>query len=319
VGRFLNQDSYLGESNEPPSLHRYLYAYSNPTYYTDPTGNAVVVPVPAPVPPPTAGNTPSTDTSTCLQFGCEGNNQLALKTENFLKDAASGFMHLAEMFITKGAGFGNRKEDNTEARITAEGDDLHSTSLPQEDPIPSSTSLEHDNSGLDNNQEIFPANEGPQQGTPGFATDGSQSATSTADTSGSGQVQLPNVMLNKKEGNLKSQGFQDHHVISDKNKLTQDHELLDLAGYDLQKRNNKIFLPSEEGLHPTRSIHKGRHTTKVSRNLAEQMDAITEAGKAAGWSQEQYKQALDGLVSKEREALKTGERALNKNKRKWSE
>jgi len=36
---FINQDSYLGEGNNPPSLHRYLYAYSNPTIYLDRDGN----------------------------------------------------------------------------------------------------------------------------------------------------------------------------------------------------------------------------------------------------------------------------------------
>ncbi len=35
TARFITQDSYLGESNTPPSLHRYLYAYSNPTLYID--------------------------------------------------------------------------------------------------------------------------------------------------------------------------------------------------------------------------------------------------------------------------------------------
>jgi RHS repeat-associated protein len=35
TGRFLNQDAYLGDINTPPSLHRYLYAYSNPTVYVD--------------------------------------------------------------------------------------------------------------------------------------------------------------------------------------------------------------------------------------------------------------------------------------------
>jgi RHS repeat-associated protein len=38
-GRFLTQDSYLGEVNNPPSLHRYFYAYANPTRYVDPTGH----------------------------------------------------------------------------------------------------------------------------------------------------------------------------------------------------------------------------------------------------------------------------------------
>jgi RHS repeat-associated protein len=38
TGRFLNQDAYLGDINTPPSLHRYLYAYGNPTVYVDLTG-----------------------------------------------------------------------------------------------------------------------------------------------------------------------------------------------------------------------------------------------------------------------------------------
>lgn len=33
--RFLTQDSYLGQPGTPPSLNRYLYAYSNPTVYID--------------------------------------------------------------------------------------------------------------------------------------------------------------------------------------------------------------------------------------------------------------------------------------------
>ncbi|MBI3560527.1 MAG: hypothetical protein HY080_02255, partial [Gammaproteobacteria bacterium] len=40
TGRFLNQDAYLGDTNTPPSLHRYLYAYSNPTVWVDLTGYA---------------------------------------------------------------------------------------------------------------------------------------------------------------------------------------------------------------------------------------------------------------------------------------
>jgi len=46
LGRFLSQDSYLGEGDTPPSLHRYLYAYANPTVYVDLNGyeSAVVQP-----------------------------------------------------------------------------------------------------------------------------------------------------------------------------------------------------------------------------------------------------------------------------------
>ncbi len=43
LGRFLTQDSYLGEAENAPSLHRYLYAYANPTVYTDPTGHVPVL------------------------------------------------------------------------------------------------------------------------------------------------------------------------------------------------------------------------------------------------------------------------------------
>jgi len=38
TARFINQDSYLGEIGTPPSLHRYLYAYGNPTVYFDQFG-----------------------------------------------------------------------------------------------------------------------------------------------------------------------------------------------------------------------------------------------------------------------------------------
>jgi RHS repeat-associated protein len=40
LGRFLTQDSYLGQIDEPPSLHRYVYGWDRPTYFVDPTGHA---------------------------------------------------------------------------------------------------------------------------------------------------------------------------------------------------------------------------------------------------------------------------------------
>ena len=36
-GRFISQDSYLGDASNPPSLHRYSYAHNNPTFFVDPT------------------------------------------------------------------------------------------------------------------------------------------------------------------------------------------------------------------------------------------------------------------------------------------
>ncbi len=42
VGLFLSEDPFAGEVNTPPSLHRYLYAYGNPTVYFDPDGRESV-------------------------------------------------------------------------------------------------------------------------------------------------------------------------------------------------------------------------------------------------------------------------------------
>ncbi|WP_211223581.1 AHH domain-containing protein, partial [Saccharibacillus kuerlensis] len=118
-----------------------------------------------------------------------------------------------------------------------------------------------------------------------------------------------------REANLKKLGFQDHHIISDKNKLTKNHDLLDEVGYNLQSRNNKMFLPTNDSLHPTRSIHKGRHSNSVSENLANQMDEVLEYGRANGWTQQQYNDALRDIINGERKLLRDGSRALNKNKR----
>ena len=38
TGRFISQDSYAGSAYDPVSLHKYLYANSNPVTYSDPSG-----------------------------------------------------------------------------------------------------------------------------------------------------------------------------------------------------------------------------------------------------------------------------------------
>ena len=40
IARFTTEDPEEGKAMQPPSLHRYLYAYANPTVYTDPSGRA---------------------------------------------------------------------------------------------------------------------------------------------------------------------------------------------------------------------------------------------------------------------------------------
>lgn len=41
TGRFISQDTYVGTISDPTSLHKYLYANSNPVMYTDPSGYCV--------------------------------------------------------------------------------------------------------------------------------------------------------------------------------------------------------------------------------------------------------------------------------------
>ncbi|AIF82058.1 hypothetical protein I862_07520 [endosymbiont of Acanthamoeba sp. UWC8] len=113
--------------------------------------------------------------------------------------------------------------------------------------------------------------------------------------------------------------FQEHHIISDKNKLTSEHKLWEKAGIDAQSRKNKIYLPTKEEHHPTRSIHLGGHSKIVSEKLADKMDKAINTGEMQGWTQEQYKEALHNIIVEERAKLRSGERALNKHKRYWTE
>lgn len=126
--------------------------------------------------------------------------------------------------------------------------------------------------------------------------------------------------ISNKVADLKNKGFQEHHIISWTNKATKNHELIKLAGYSnpedfLQSQRNKIYLPSDPALHSTRSIHKGRHWQSVSDNLADLMDETVELGKSKGWTTQQFNDALMGIVRDERQLLRDGTRALNKNHR----
>ncbi len=109
--------------------------------------------------------------------------------------------------------------------------------------------------------------------------------------------------------------FQDHHIISDTNKHTQNHELWEKAGMNPQSKVNKIFLPTEPEHHQTRSIHKGRHWDSISENLGGTMTRELNKGKIEKWSTDQYKEALHQILAEERQMLRSGERNLNKNNR----
>lgn len=43
MGRFTQQDTWMGRNHDPITLHKYLYANADPVRYTDPTGNFSIV------------------------------------------------------------------------------------------------------------------------------------------------------------------------------------------------------------------------------------------------------------------------------------
>ncbi len=114
--------------------------------------------------------------------------------------------------------------------------------------------------------------------------------------------------------------FQDHHIISDKNKATMNHPLLKAAGGTslLQNSKNKIDLPTDPSHHPTKSIHCGKHDNVVSRYLADKMTATHRYGVQNNWTQAQFKEGLFKIMDDERLLLDTGVRALNVNRRAWA-
>lgn len=109
-----------------------------------------------------------------------------------------------------------------------------------------------------------------------------------------------------------------HHILSDKNDLIVNNPLLRKAGFDLNDPINKMLLPTVTGAERSstfRSIHQGRHVEKYSEELAEKMSRIERAGEVAGWTQAQYREKLERLISETRQRLKHGEIKLNRRTR----
>jgi hypothetical protein len=116
--------------------------------------------------------------------------------------------------------------------------------------------------------------------------------------------------------------FQKHHIISDKNLLTKEHPLWELAGMHPTKDQRIMFLPTPEGAKistTSRSLHLGRQLKSVNEEIAQKMDAKVTQGLAEGWDQAQYRSAIEGIIREEKALLKSGLRMLNKHHRPWAE
>jgi hypothetical protein len=107
-------------------------------------------------------------------------------------------------------------------------------------------------------------------------------------------------------GNMpKIDGYQNHHVIP---RSMADHPAIKSAGFDVDKPSNLIYLPKDQGAHPTRSQHNGWNKQHKSYNadIKDQLDRIDRKGMQQGWDQAKYKAEIEKIRSKTRKGLREG-------------
>lgn len=129
--------------------------------------------------------------------------------------------------------------------------------------------------------------------------------------------------------------YQEHHIIPQQ---LIDHPLLELAGFSIYSRANRIFLPEVHEEHETRkeaksmsaqeraklppgerrAYHYGNHDGAVIRKIMASMDAIVDAGREFKFTKTQYFDDLKILINRYRQELKQGTLALNKHHRDWA-
>ena len=108
-------------------------------------------------------------------------------------------------------------------------------------------------------------------------------------------------------GNMpKLDGYQLHHVIP---KSMAEHPAIKAAGFDVNKPSNLIYLPIEDGIHSTRSIHNGWNKVHANYNadIKQKLNDIVEFGNAKRWSRQQYLDAIESLRGDTRLGLRKGE------------
>jgi len=107
-------------------------------------------------------------------------------------------------------------------------------------------------------------------------------------------------------GNMpKIDGYQNHHVIP---KSMANHPAIQSAGFDVNKPSNLIYLPKEEGTHPTRSRHKGwnKGHSDYNKAMRSKLDKLYDKGIAQGWDEKKFNKEVSKLSSDTRQGLRKG-------------
>jgi hypothetical protein len=108
--------------------------------------------------------------------------------------------------------------------------------------------------------------------------------------------------------------YQEHHMIP---YSLKEHPAVTKSGLNINSRQNVIVLPTDRRITAkevggTRSVHRGGHSTQ---RMKQTLDRIDRIGTKRGWDRETYREALDRVLFRERQGLRSGETPLNKNQR----
>ena len=106
-------------------------------------------------------------------------------------------------------------------------------------------------------------------------------------------------------------GFQVHH-ITPQTSYDKHQDLIKKAGIGKHYLRNLMYLPKCRNSHPIRTAHYCPHPG-YRNSISAKLIAIELAGKSAGWTDAQYKDAVERLVTAERKYLHSGKTYFNKN------
>ncbi|WP_354472243.1 RHS repeat-associated core domain-containing protein [Lysinibacillus parviboronicapiens] len=105
-------------------------------------------------------------------------------------------------------------------------------------------------------------------------------------------------------------GFQLHHIIP---KSLKKYEAILKSGMSINDIKNTIYLPTDRQYHSTRSIHDGYNSYHARYNnlMKAELNRIALDGKAENWTQKQYKDEIDKLITDTRKDLRNGKIQLH--------
>ena len=127
-------------------------------------------------------------------------------------------------------------------------------------------------------------------------------------------------------------GFEKHHILPKGVPRIAEHEVLKLAGMDVESKFNLMFLPTRATAEKAavqkaagdlgysraadeRTIHSGGHTEEYQEFVFKKLEGLQERGQQLGWTREDYRRELVSVLYEFRRELRQGDISVNKHKR----